>query len=362
MLVDLMSRDFGGKRPDETVEGFLASRWYATDAARRELARIVLAAAAQRTSNSSAQTWRTAMSAFVRYGEPLYISPNTSLEEALIAPFRRRLEQAGVEIVTGWRILGVEAEAGKVTQALFETSEGHVTQQVENLVLAVPPQVVARLKGEAIAQAGFAVAPLEMLCQRPMSALHLYMRKSLEMPREHVALVHSKYSISLYDLAKARQGYDTSCLNMVIADPGELGAASFDKVVAEVMPEVKRYLPFIHAEDIEDGLWQPHADNPLFSNEVGSWAHRPEPVTALGNLFLAGDYVRNHMDVVGMETAAVSGLNAAEAVRQRLGLRAAPVKVERPKSVPRWAAAAARTALWPTTAVAYALSPNRRKA
>lgn len=360
LLVDLMSRDFGGRRPDETVDGFLRGRWYATSTARRELARMVLAAAAQRTSNSSAQTWRTAMAAFVRYGEPLYISPNTTLEEALIAPFRRRLERAGVQITTGWRLIGAEAEGDRVARALFETPDGPVTEPVENLVLAMPPQVVARLKGDAVARAGLAVGPLETLCQRPMSALHLNLRRLLPMPREHVALVHSRYSVSLYDLAKARSGYSTSCLNMVIADPGELVNRDLDEVIAEVVPEVRRYLPFVHAEDIVDGLWQSHVDNPLFSNEVGSWAHRPEPVTALRNLFLAGDYVRNHMNVVGMETATLSGLNAAEAVRDRLGLRAEPVRVLRPKSVPGWAAGAARIALSPLAAAAYALSPTRR--
>lgn len=360
MLVDLMSRDFGGGRPDETVEGFLHSRWYTTSAARGELARMVLAAAAQRTSNSSAQTWRTAMSAFVRYGEPLYISPNTTLEEALIAPFRRLLEQTGVEIVTGWRLVGLDAADGRVTQASFDTAEGQRTMDVENLVLAVPPQVIAGLKGDAVAQAGLATSPLESLCQRPMSALHLYMRKQLETPREHIALVHSKYSVSLYDLARVRTGYDKSCLNMVIADPGELVDRSLDEVVAAVIPEVRRYLPFVDAADIEDGLWQPHGDNPLFSNGVGSWAHRPEPTTALPNLFLAGDYVRNHMDVVGMETATVSGFNAAEAARQRLAPRTAPVPVLRPKSMPRRLAGLARVALLPVTAAAYAISPTRR--
>lgn len=361
MVVDLMSRDFGGRRTDEALDSFLDDRWYTTTTARRELARMVLAAAAQRTSNSSAQTWRTTMAAFVRYGDPLYISPKTTLEEALIVPLRRHIEKAGVEIVTGWRIIGAESEGDRVVRALFETPDGPVTQEVDQLVLATPPQVLAGLKGDAVVRAGLDPAPLEELCQRPMAALHLYLNRRLEeTPREHIALVHSKYSISLYDLAKARNGLDKSVLNMVVADPGELTERGFDEVVAEVIPEVRRYLPYIDAGDIVDGVWQGHGDNPLFSNGVGSWAHRPEPTTALRNLFLAGDYVRNHMDVVGMETATVSGLNAAEAVRKRLGLRAEPVRVIRPNSVPRWAAGVARVALTPLTAAAYAVSPTRR--
>jgi hypothetical protein len=36
-------------------------------------------------------------------------------------------------------------------------------------------------------------------------------------------------------------------------------------------------------------------DEPLFIQNAGSWADRPESMTAIGNLFLAGDWVRTNI-------------------------------------------------------------------
>ena len=56
---------------------------------------------------------------------------------------------------------------------------------------------------------------------------------------------------------------------------------------------------------------------PLLVNTAGSWAHRPDAVTRIPNLFLASDYVRTHTDLATMEGAneaarhAVNGILAA---------------------------------------------------
>jgi hypothetical protein len=56
---------------------------------------------------------------------------------------------------------------------------------------------------------------------------------------------------------------------------------------------------------------------PLLINTHGSWADRPDATTAIGNLFLAADYVRTYTDLATMEGAneaarrAVNGILAA---------------------------------------------------
>ena len=60
---------------------------------------------------------------------------------------------------------------------------------------------------------------------------------------------------------------------------------------------------------------------------------RPLSRTPIRNLFLAGDYCKNFIDVVSLEAATVSGLQAAECVRQYSGL-GAPIKIMRPKRYP----------------------------
>ena len=65
-------------------------------------------------------------------------------------------------------------------------------------------------------------------------------------------------------------------------------------------------------------------DTPLLINTAGSLANRPEPHTAIPNLFLAGDYVRNDIDLATMEGANESARAAVGALLQTAGSPAAP--------------------------------------
>ena len=54
-------------------------------------------------------------------------------------------------------------------------------------------------------------------------------------------------------------------------------------------------------------------------NTVGAWQHRPVAKTGIRNLFMAGDYCRTDADLTTMESAVLSGLNAAQAILARDG-------------------------------------------
>ncbi|WP_372462390.1 FAD-dependent oxidoreductase [Rhodococcus pyridinivorans] len=65
-------------------------------------------------------------------------------------------------------------------------------------------------------------------------------------------------------------------------------------------------------------------DTPLVINTAGSLANRSEAHTAIPNLFLAGDYVRNDIDLATMEGANESARAAVGALLQTAGSPAAP--------------------------------------
>ena len=76
-----------------------------------------------------------------------------------------------------------------------------------------------------------------------------------------------------------------------------------------------------------------HLEEPLFMNDVGVWAYRPDAATSIPNLYLAGDYCRSAIDLVSMEGAVSTGLLAAEAVRRDAEI-AEPVEILVPDILP----------------------------
>jgi uncharacterized protein with NAD-binding domain and iron-sulfur cluster len=70
---------------------------------------------------------------------------------------------------------------------------------------------------------------------------------------------------------------------------------------------------------------------PLLINRAGSWARRPEPVTAVPNLFLCGDYVRTSTDLACMEGANEAARRAVNGVLRALHLRAPACKLWSPR-------------------------------
>ena len=68
-------------------------------------------------------------------------------------------------------------------------------------------------------------------------------------------------------------------------------------------------------------------DTPLFIQDPGEWSNRPESVTAIPNLFFAGDWVRTHTNVTTMDGANQGGRQAANGVLKAAGSENEPAKL-----------------------------------
>ena len=66
------------------------------------------------------------------------------------------------------------------------------------------------------------------------------------------------------------------------------------------------------------------ADSKVFIQDPGEWGNRPGSVTAIPNFFLAGDWVRTHINVTTMDGANQGGRQAANGVLRAAGADAAP--------------------------------------
>jgi hypothetical protein len=65
-----------------------------------------------------------------------------------------------------------------------------------------------------------------------------------------------------------------------------------------------------------------HNDTPLFIQNPGSWAHRPDAATGIPNLFLAGEWIKTNINVTTMDGANQGGRKAANALLDTAGSRA----------------------------------------
>jgi hypothetical protein len=121
---------------------------------------------------------------------------------------------------------------------------------------------------------------------------------------------------------------------------------------AALLDEIFQYLP-IRAAQIDGVYLQPNVKTPLFMNTITAWGDRPSPRTRVPNLRIAGDYVKNHIDLACMEGAVSSAQSAAASILDDHGVPHLPMPLE-PRQIPRWAWRLAELALLPSVPPLYA--------
>lgn len=106
-----------------------------------------------------------------------------------------------------------------------------------------------------------------------------------------------------------------------------------DQIYAEILSQIRAALPngatllpdsiihsyFIDPDITNAGTASVADDEPLMINTPNSWVNRPQATTAIGNLFLAADYVRNDVNLATMEGANEAGRMAANAILTATG-------------------------------------------
>jgi hypothetical protein len=206
------------------------------------------------------------------------------------------------------------------------------------------------------------------LKSEPMAALDVPFRRRLpNIPKEHVILQDSTYQLSFVDNSQLwPDGDGNTLLNLVASDFKELANFSAQDAIEAMLVELSNYIAFdLDDVDLDRIHFQTNLGDELFINEVGSEAYRPGPITNFPNLFVAGDFCDTPIDVVTVEAAVVSGLQAAQALQARAladcwfragDRQARPIDIELPGSYPEAQLALLRTVLTPWAYAAKAWS------
>lgn len=370
-----------------SVQGFLNTRPYMTEGAMSMQNDLLLKAFA-------CPSYLTAADAFHRYVSFGYRNPTPMMwllrgntQEQLFAPLLRHIRRIAddgtaqgrfdlralhkvtrLRLDDAGRVCAIEgnilAEPAPGPSQSDPPTTGHFKVDVAgDAILAIPPdQAKLLVHADVFARAPSLGNIASLHCQ-PMCSLDLYFKRPVDLPEGPVDLLDSRFKLSFLDTSRLWRGKDDGqppFINVVASDSRAIYRYRPGTIRDLMLKELMLYLPISPDDvDLPRSVVHPNATEELFINEVGSWDLRPATDCEIPNLFLAGDYCRNLIDVVTIEAAVVSGLLAAEAVRARAGV-GSPVEIIAPKSASPWPLAGLKLAGQPYAYAAQALSTAQR--
>jgi uncharacterized protein with NAD-binding domain and iron-sulfur cluster len=368
---------------DTSVLAFMNSRGYMTDQAMSVQQDMLAKAFASPSFLTASSSFRRFLAYGLQCPSPMMWLLRGNTQEALIGPLEAHLQRMARESGHRFEVLRMHAvtkleldHAGRIVRlhghelqdpawlgAAHELRDGKefVRDVQGDVILAVPPQAVARLVDEALYQHAPELGNVRKLRSEPMISMDLYFKRQLPgLPAAIVNLQDSEFDLSFLDTSQAWGIGGNTVLNVVASDAQAIVHYNHAILQELLTKGVSRYIPFEHSDiDHPRTHVQTNLREALFTNEVGSDEWRPHTECGIGNLFMAGDYTHNPIDVVTIEAAVVSGLQAAEAVRRRAHV-GGPIDIVLPSSMPEIALLPFKFAGAPYAYAAKAMSVSSR--
>lgn len=223
--------------------------------------------------------------------------------------------------------------------------------------LCTPFEVTRTWLEDSLYEADHELGNMHFLEAQPIAALHLRLRRALpDLPRELVFLHASHYALSLIDVGRLWEGLNGKAqLSFISSNYGPLNAVSEEGAKDLLLKEIAEYLP-IAPDDIESWELNSNTGVPLFINTIGAWPNRPRPKSKINNLYLAGDFVKNAIDLACMEGAVSAALEAAGQILGYHGKSESLPVVQVPPVWPRLLMVSAGILLIPVVAVARVIA------
>ena len=368
-VVDMISRPLSDKRFLDRVSqiGLIRGKWYTSESVAEMGQENVLKASAIPVYDLSAMTAKRIASYWVRQGSPFLSVLPGDLQTVFIDPQVRELEELGVNIRYASEVCDVVIREGSIAAV---TLRDGTELSADAYALCTPFEVTRAWLHDDFYEADPGLGNLHFLEAQPMAALHLRLRHEIaDLPREHVFFHGSYYALSFIDVgqlwktpAAEHGGLE---LSFISSNYSPLNAVSKERAKDLLLKEIGEYLPITPA-DVESWELNPNTDVPLFINTIGAWPNRPRPKTKIPNLYLAGDYVKNAIDLACMEGAVSAAIEASAQILSDHGEAESLPVVQVPPEWPRALLVFARIIMVPFVAVARVmawieekLSPHR---
>jgi uncharacterized protein with NAD-binding domain and iron-sulfur cluster len=355
-VLDMISRPLSDKKFLDRVSqiGLIRGKWYTSESVAEMGQENVLKASAIPVYDLSAMTAKRIASYWVRQASPFLSVLPGDLQTVFIDPQVRELEALGVEIRYNSEVCDVVTQDGSVAAV---TLRDGTKVSADVYAICTPFEVTRTWLHDNLYEADPELGNMHFLEAQPMAALHLRLKRELpDLPQEHVFLHGSYYALSFIDVTAHWKGLDGKPqLSFISSNYSPLNEISKEGAKDLLLKEICEYLP-ITPGDVESWELNPNTDVPLFINTIGAWPNRPSPKTKIQNLYLAGDYVKNAIDLACMEGAVSAALESAAQILSDHGETGSLPVVQVPPEWPRALLVFARILLVPVVAVARVIA------
>ena len=281
-------------------------------------------------------------------------------DEAWIDPWVNALRGMGVKTVFGQGLAGWEVSGGRIAAAWVTNASGKRTRvEADWFVSAMPVEQARKYVSKDVLKIDPRLEGLNRLQTDWMVGIQFFLKETIDLVKGHITFIDSPWALTALTQAQfwseidfaQRYGDGTvkDCLSVDISNwdaPGIVyGKTAKECSPQEIADEVLAQIRFHHTfgDLLSDGLihswfldpgvqWNASTGRnsnatPLLVNTAGSLKDRPDAVTKVPNLFMAGDFVRTNVDLATMEGANESGRMAANGILAASGSSATPAKL-----------------------------------
>lgn len=289
----------------------------------------------------------------VEPGKPVDRLLNGPTSKVWIDPWHDYLAGHGVRFHLGERAKEIRFAAGQVEQVMLDGPAGEQAIRADYYIFALPVERMAQLLEASPTSAGLVPAFANIIALRGnvrwMNGVQFFLHQDVPITHGHLLFADSPWSItgiseaqfwSDEHLPAMGDGTVRGVLSFCISEwdtPGRFNGKKAcectDRELAmEVWEEVKQSVnaggrTLIEDSNLHSWFFDPdivdHQSGrgirlsdaePLFVNEVNSWARRPDVTVGVPNMLLASDYVRTYTDVACMEAANEAARRAVNAL------------------------------------------------
>ncbi|OMC27827.1 polyprenyl synthetase [Mycobacterium sp. GA-1841] len=267
-----------------------------------------------------------------------------------IDPWTAHIAGLGVNLCHGYEVTGIDCDGTRITGVTMSV-DGHTEQiTADHYVAAMPKERLEKLLTPTLCAAEPRLTGLSRLKTDWMNGAMFYLDVDKRLVHGHAIFIDSKWSLTAISQAQFWRNFnwanrgdgrvagilsvDISAWEVPGSNKHNAKMCSRDEIRAEVWKQITDHIDdgSLTEANVVDFFLDPAItfgpgpkrsesknDEPLLINIKGSWADRPDAVTAIPNFFLAADFVRTYTDLATMEAANEAARRAVNGILEATG-------------------------------------------